>query len=134
MKAQKRQFTTIAQAQSLLHIGMPADSADCFRANKPGGEDNPEDVIFILRGGETFSDRMSAIRESFPNISSKAFIPCWSAGRLIDIWLQVCNEGFEVYSPCLLPDVLVEVFAEYDRDVFAEYGQHIDFSKLDERL
>jgi len=103
MKTMKRrQFTTPLQAQSLLRIGLCADSCDCFRANTCGGNavrDNfflphegdygDDDTIFVLYGGETFSERMAAIRADFPPMSGNGYAPCWSMGELLRLYLFV---------------------------------------------
>lgn len=70
MKQLQNNFTTPEQSKKLLELGVPADSADCYRTN-------------------TYEKR---IRQYAPETSSNFFInhphqiPCWSVGRLIEIY------------------------------------------------
>lgn len=109
MKQLQNNFTTPEQSKRLLDLGLPADSADCYY-------NGDYSRIEVLEQG------FCAVR------------PCWSVGRLIEIWLRLFpEEGFEVYgkhTDCV--KVLIDAFYEADSDLFAEYGHHLDFSKLEE--
>lgn len=91
MKQLNNNFTTPEQSKRLLELGLPVDSADCVIATYNGimkhsilcyhyssyGE-------FVEKAGNT-----AAIAAIHPN---EEYIPCWSVGRLIEIYLRCCSE------------------------------------------
>ena len=85
----KNNFTTCEQSKKLLELGIPADSADCFFYLYTNDSDNPH--ILYKKLSETQADYDS------PFSSIKAVLyPCWSVGRLIEIWLLCNNAQFSV--------------------------------------
>lgn len=85
----KNNFTTREQSEKLLGLGIPADSADCFFYLYINDSDNPH--ILYKKLSETQADYDS------PFSSIKAVLyPCWSVGRLIEIWLLCNNAQFSV--------------------------------------
>lgn len=75
MKKLQNNFTTPEQSKRLLELGVPADSADCYFIN--GEVSRP----FI---------RYSPIHLSRLFINNTiAYTPCWSAGRLMEIY-DIC--------------------------------------------
>ena len=85
----KNNFTTREQSEKLLGLGIPADSADCFFYLYTNDSDNPH--ILYKKLSETQADYDS------PFSSIKAVLyPCWSVGRLIEIWLLCNNAQFSV--------------------------------------
>jgi len=66
-------FTTPAQSQRLLELGVPADTADCG--------------IVKYLGVEILAVPYSQWCKEYENIS----MPCWSVGRLIEIYLRCCR-------------------------------------------
>ena len=85
----KNNFTTREQSKKLLELGIPADSADCFFYLYTNDSDNPH--ILYKKLSETQADYDS------PFSSIKAVLyPCWSVGRLIEIWLLCNNAQFSV--------------------------------------
>ena len=85
----KNNFTTPEQSKKLLELGIPADTADCFFYLYTNDSDNPH--ILYKKLSETQADYDS------PFSSIKAVLyPCWSVGRLIEIWLLCNNAQFSV--------------------------------------
>ena len=85
----KNNFTTREQSKKLLELGIPSDSADCFFYLYTNDSDNPH--ILYKKLSETQADYDS------PFSSIKAVLyPCWSVGRLIEIWLLCNNAQFSV--------------------------------------
>jgi len=108
MKTLQNNFTTPEQSKRLLELGVPADSADCYfnewqHENIRGADDLNDG--FFLRHPECF--------------------PCWSVGRLIEIYdlfgvcttLQYCENYLE------------ELVREFESLV---KNNGFDFSKLEE--
>lgn len=89
MKQLQNNFTTPEQSKRLLELGVPADSADCFY----------EAIGF--GGGYR---QVPIICNSF-NKGNRIDLPCWSVGRLIEIYCKVT--GVNEFS-MLIVDTLVE--------------------------
>lgn len=81
IKKLQNSYTTHEQSKRLLELGLPADSADCFYRC----EDS--DYIYVLYN-KSFS-RMQALMKY-----KKEIIPCWSVGRLIEIYHICVSRGF----------------------------------------
>ena len=69
MKKLQNNFTTPEQSKQLLEIGLPADSADCFLSL--------DSHVYVL-SVDPFSVYYAQLVDPI--------IPCWSVGRLIEIW------------------------------------------------
>lgn len=82
MKKLQRNFTTPEQSKLLLELGVPENSADCYNTIKHIGK---------IPDGMTYKNvwQMSIWRNK--NGSHIEMYPCWSVGRLIEIYL-ICNE------------------------------------------
>ena len=103
-------YTDIEQSKKLLELGVPADSADCYRTH-------------------TYERR---IRQYTPETSSDFFInhphqiPCWSVGRLMEIFEICTGETFErndVYN------IFSDIFTSIES---ALLNHEMDFSRLEE--
>lgn len=72
-------FTTPEQSKRLLELGVPVKSADCYYSIINAA---------ICNGIEVICDR-----DIFFDINTylKDFFPCWSVGRLIEIYNICCN-------------------------------------------
>lgn len=118
MVALQNNFTTPEQSKRLLELGAPADSADCYWRNY-GDAEHRADVRFVLNG----YDKIHTIKDCYePNTE---IIPCWSAGRLIEIY-EICFGGYfnsRYFGHTLMEDVLLKI---------EEQINSIDFSKLEE--
>lgn len=115
MKKLQNNFTTPEQSKRLLELGVPADSADCYllRTHTKGD-------TFIV---EVLYDELYSKKDKFTNMLE--YLPCWSVGRLIDIY-EICFGGYfnsRYFGHTLMEDVLLKIEEQIDS---------IDFSKLEE--
>ena len=80
MKQLQNNFTTPEQSKRLLELGIPEDSSDCFYIND---EYTPHvrDELYERNTGYKFP------------FSEEGFAPCWSVGRLIEIYIT-CIEHY----------------------------------------
>lgn len=121
IKKLKNNFTTPEQSKRLLKLGVPADSADlCYR------------FYTNLDGRTAMWDTPSVIAENQHiewshklTSGDMAYIPCWSVGRLIEIFI-ICTPYVEIR---LCTRLIEQIVASYE-DVIKQ-GM-IDFSKLEE--
>lgn len=102
MKKLQNNFTTPEQSKRLLELGVPADSADCFFTDSGKREikNTPFDILYT---------------------------PCWSVGRLIEIYEMVSEEAPQCITTkksCTRIENLVSLFKEN--------AALLDFSKLEE--
>lgn len=111
MKQLQNNFTTPEQSKRLLEFGVPADSADCYRTN-------------------TYERR---IRQYAPETSSDFFtnhphqIPCWSVGRLIEIY--VIARGVDT---SYIQIERGEDMVKYLIRLYEEKVKDLNFSKLED--
>lgn len=121
MKTLQNNFTTPEQSKRLLELGVPADSADCVYTYL-GIKILPENIVY------SSYDWMVA--------DGDKRLPCWSVGRLIEIWLH-CNK-FSIDSTSEPITISLLDISESFIDDFihllkkAVYSKHIDFSNLEE--
>lgn len=109
MKTLQNNFTTPEQSNRLLEIGVPRWSADEYRDQK-GYRHSLEGILDI----ELFF-------QNFPD-----YLPCWSVGRLIEIFL-LCTPYKEISLHCenLVEQMVVSIFMVHKDNL-------IDFSKLED--
>ena len=83
MKTLQNNYTTPEQSKRLLELGVPADSADCYllRTHTKGD-------TFIV---EVLHDELYSKKDKFTNMLE--YLPCWSVGRLIEIYIS-CIEHY----------------------------------------
>lgn len=109
IKKPQSNFTTAEQSKRLLDLGLPANSADCYHnriAEKP----------YILSMPYSYSNWDN--KDNPP-------LPCWSVGRLIEIY-EICFGGYfnsRYFGHTLMEDVLLKIEEQIDS---------IDFLKLEE--
>lgn len=117
-KVTKNNFTTPEQSKRLLELGVPVDSADCvYDCALIGGEKYYS--LGILED-ELFSAYKRIWEDSCTDI-----IPCWSVGRLIEIYRILANCGCCIqYNDDIIETLIWDIKAGmFDED---------DFSKLEE--
>ena len=123
MKKLQSNFTTPEQSKRLLELGVPADSADLFyhSLNKIIQRLGKFDLCIV--GNTTISSLKETADEE-----GLIVIPCWSVGRLIEIY-ELCFVMFDDYnySPYT---TLVERVIEYIEDAIKD--NRLDFSKFEE--
>ena len=125
MKKLQNNFTTPEQSKRLLELGLPADSADMLW-----------DGTYDLENGWEFED--------YPTYSDKKYsyyqglyreedvvniLPCWSVGRLMEIFQVVCP--YEYYNAIEQATACNNSPADWVYN-FQTYHDRLDFSKLEE--
>lgn len=132
MKQLQNNYTTPEQSKRLLELGVPADSADCCFYLNTNYSDKPH--ILYKKLSETQADYDS------PFSSIKAILyPCWSVGRLIEIYDTCAQSQFNSeVTWCNVEYVknkLGKTYIEYLVNIFAVHIKDlgdVDFSKLEE--
>ena len=118
MSKQQNDFTTREQSKRLLELGVPADSANLFysKFECETFENRP-----TLCYGRKYSDIV-------PSGYEKNYLPCWSVGRLMEIF-AICFDPdfihFDTYADGIN-------FLQQMMDKFETYAENMDFSKLEE--
>lgn len=114
MKKLQNNFTTPEQSKRLLELGVPADSADCYFIN--GEVSRPFVRYSPIHLSRLFMD------------NTIAYTPCWSVGRLIDIFSKCYTGAKCYYSPRNLykTEFWIERFNRLSKIGI------MDFSKLEE--
>ena len=109
MKQLQNNFTAPKQSKRLLEMGIPADSADMYYhlANHQ----------YYVR--DEFSIKQHDFFEFYKNI----FYPCWSVGRLIEIYGIL--RGVTCIFSLETTDIIDNIIACFDRN-------KLDFLKLEE--
>jgi hypothetical protein len=110
MKTLQNNFTTIEQSKRLLELGVPADSADCYYVTSVGKKPN------IIHSEFHFDVKCKTTPK-----------PCWSVGRLIELYMKAKGLDFmyfRIMSDADMIDSIVRMFVENQNEM--------DFSKLEE--
>lgn len=115
MKKLNSNFTTPEQSKRLLELGVPADSADCFWFD--------ERDIFFLKD-ELYSDEA----KDGEWVRATDYLPCWSVGRLIEIYCFAA--GIEYIKICISEIPQIEAMIKMIE--IAVTVKTFDFSKLEE--
>ena len=80
IKKLQNNFTTPEQSKRLLELGVPADSADLYYQNALDARIIPAGRLY-----KEYTDSLTGL-----NREIWYFKPCWSVGRLIEIYYKVC--------------------------------------------
>ena len=117
-------YTTPEQSKKLLALGIPDWTADCYFYEEGGIADDctPEVVPF----GEPYED--ASMETMF---SSYVSLPCWSLGRLIEIYRTCVTIDPHVECPMMSAEDLVSLFITM-LDYCANDQDCLDLSKLEE--
>lgn len=119
IKKLQNDFTTPEQSKRLLELGVPVDSADCMNF---GNAD-----IFQIPFQRPFSEHLELhVQEGL----RKMYTPCWSVGRLIEIFRKLCPFGDIIGELIMMNDNIVESFVNEFENPNVEW----DFSKLEDQL
>lgn len=113
MKKLQNNFTTPEQSKRLLELGVPADSADCVWYNPYYDGDRPELA------------EISVWKGKYPQRVDEYTLPCWSVGRMIEIFI-ICTPYVEIRLRTRLVEQLI---ASYEDEIKQDI---MDFSKLEE--
>lgn len=114
MSKLQNNYTTIEQSKRLLELGLPRDSADIwYIAAVDNQKKYPPFPSFSYWVG---------------NMIYKHDLPCWSVGRLMEIF-AICFDPdfihFDTYADGIN-------FLQQMMDKFETYAENMDFSKLEE--
>ncbi len=122
MKKLQNDFTTPEQSKRLLELGVPEDSANyCYECSLIGGE---KYYARELLDDTTFSKYKRAYDSPCVDI-----IPCWSVGRLNEIF-KICSDiHIEIYDLDLEGTQIERAIQAFE--VYAKYNW-LDFSKLED--
>ena len=108
----KKDYTTPEQSKLLLELGVPIESANIIYYHTP---DSWHDPYLITE------------KRQIENLKSGKGIPCWSAGRLIKLYMKAKKLDFmyfRINSDSDMIDSIIRLFVEHQKD--------FDFSKLKE--
>ena len=140
----KNNFTTNEQSKKLLDLGVPAASADMYYKQYSDavvyvGEvgDVPQGKTFYIHepslrhinpeGTWTWKDEERIDLSGKVDELRKTDIPCWSVGRLIEIY--IIARGLDT---AYLPIERTEDMIKYLIQLYEEKMKDLDFSKLEE--
>ena len=124
MKKLQKNFTTPAQSKRLLELGVPSDSADCYY---------DKDEVEI---DEIIQPYILPFNRKFSNYNDMFYLPCWSVGRLIEIYLTCaleCHPYDDFYTET--PSLHLIAFDKdrlIDEIIEIMFDDTMDFAKLDE--
>ena len=137
MKTLQNNFTTPEQSKRLLELGVPADSADCvfMRGYSSYGKDE-----FVVPFYKT--DSIVSFFKDHEWEDGIDFIPCWSVGRLIEIYEACCLKRVTIdfenikyvheRQPNLIEDLMECIEGHKIMHELYPYYYKLDFSKLEE--
>ena len=112
MKQLESHFTTLEQSKRLLELGVPASSADCYYVGLRSGSGYFYEILPKVCAARRFTSLLN--------------YPCWSVGRLIEIYETCMGVPFTRYKLSAL-SLLDEVLERYEQN-----KDELDFSKLEE--
>ena len=117
MKKLQNNYTTREQSKQLLDLGLPVDSADMYYSKM-----STETFwsLYTIGSGATYTS-ISTPPYDF------MFVPCWSVGRLIEIY--VIARGVDT---AYLPVERDEDMVKYLIRLYKEKVKDLDFSRLEE--
>ena len=122
MKTLQNNFTTPEQSKQLLELGVPADSADCYYQNAL-----PEPKI--IPSGRKYQEYINSLTGI--NREIWYFKPCWSVGRLIEIYNMCVDFDLDDRAAIVIfiqdESPIVQMM-----EMFEDKVGIMDFSKLEE--
>ena len=111
----QKNYTTPEQSKRLLELGVPADSSDLFYDNE-WLEIDKDDVPIVIHKTHKFTD-----------YDQQEYAPCWSFGRLIELYMKAKGLDFMYFRIMSDADIIDSIVR-----MFVENQNEIDFSKLEE--
>lgn len=102
MSKLQNNFTTIEQSQRLLELGVPANSADCYTI-----------INNDVYNKDEIRVRQNEYEINYSFFNNKHYNPCWSVGRLIEIYHICvgpgCSFTFHVCFPNLMNEIIYKL-------------------------
>lgn len=124
MKKLQNDFTTPKQSKGLLELGVPEWSANCVLRHYNWAEDNLEESNWELPCIVYRADEL----DRFIDDEYDKVLPCWSIGRLIEIWEVITGEKWSHETEQSIIEELISNFNYYSYD----NDDPLDFSKLED--
>ena len=119
MKKLQNTFTTPEQSKRLLELGVPADSADLYFPSFENGDKSQPHLLYDL----SYSQRV-------PIGYEKLYLPCWSAGQLIEIFATIYTRHSVYITEDMIKTSIVDsLVSDIEKGVNMGW---FDFSKLEE--
>jgi len=129
MKKLQNNFTTPEQSKRLLELGVPADSADCYYSHYIKTYAHSEYTEILWHRPRFITEDNNPNWNARLMDGTQTYQPCWSVGRLIEIY-EICTSClFERRNPKL--SILEDVMSQISEDIIAT-DECWDFSKLEE--
>ena len=134
MKKLQNNFTTPEQSKRLLELGVPADSADCYFFDWKAKF--KEIIQRDLLPDDVSYEEWIIQPDSFNEMHKERYLPCWSVGRLIEIYLT-CVLEYHPYDDFYTETPSLHLMA-FDKDRLIEEvieimsEDEMDFSKLED--
>ena len=125
MKELQNNFTTPEQSKKLLDLGVPADSADCVLENLDTAENNFQSEYYT----RWIIEKRHVKEDIFCERNEGIFLPCWSVGRLIEIY-DICRYYDGDYDNVYGKETYIETFISAIEEAILD--DMLDFSKLEE--
>lgn len=120
MKKLQNNFTTPEQSKRLLELGVPADSADCYWQLR-------SDSLAENWGYRCYIGTSPAIKDNLFSFRNGYTIPCWSVGRLMEIYEIVGENAGQCVTTTKGTSRIENLVKLYE-----ENATLLDFSKLEE--
>lgn len=133
MKQLQNNFTTPEQSKVLLELGVPADSADCYYSYYIKTYEHSEHTEILWHRPRFITEDNNLNWNARLIDGIQTYLPCWSVGRLIEMWELCVGVGFDRWSRkgVLIP--LIEDCMEHIVYALNPYTEcEFDFSKLED--
>ena len=127
MKKLQNNFTTPEQSKRLLELGMPEDSADCYYSHYIKTYAHSLYTEILWHRPRFITEDNKPVWNAILMDGTQTYLPCWSVGRLIEIYeLCYAQEFIRNVGAYLMEDVLSTIY-----DAVNDTTEQWDFSKLE---
>lgn len=116
MKKLQNNYTTPEQSKRLLELGVSADSADCYTI-----------INNDVYNKDEIRVRQNEYEINYSFFNNKHYNPCWSVGRLIELYMKARGLDFMYFRIMSDADMIDSIIR-----MFVENQNEIDFLKLEE--
>jgi hypothetical protein len=122
MKRLQNNFTTVEQSKRLLELGVPVDSSDCYYLHEH------DDRVYLFQNQKESDNCISKIRL---RLGLGHAMPCWSVGRLIEIYHICVGPGCSFTFHVCFQNLMNEVIYKLGE---AKRNGWLELSRLEERV
>ena len=123
MKELQNNFTTPEQSKRLLELGVPVCTADCVLENL----DTAENDFAAKDYTRWIIEERHVKADIFTENNKGIFLPCWSVGRLMEIYV-IARGLYTAYLPIEMGEDMVKYLIR----LYEEKARDLDFSKLED--